>query len=193
MTWSPIIRVFFAIEFDLVTQEALQQITVSLKKNTKKNHIRWTRPENFHITLKFIPALNTDNLPILEKHMMSLVKNYTKPILLNIGACITFPHFYRPRVIAMEALPKEVLQPLANDLTTVCDALLLTHRDNTPFCPHVTMGRIKHPKEISFNDLLFSCTMPFVPPVSVDHITLFRSEPYSEGSRYTVIKRFPLG
>ena len=192
MTWPPIIRVFFAIEFDPITQAALQQMLVAMKRSTKSGHIRWTRPENFHVTLKFIPTINTQALPLLETHAQAVAKKYSPPLCLRIGSCIAFPHFYRPRVIASEVLPASILEPIAEDLTAVCDTLQLTRRDNTPFRPHVTMGRVKHPKDVSFSDLL-ACELPQIPPFSVNHIALFRSEPQSDGSCYTVIKRFPLG
>lgn len=192
MTWPPIIRVFFAIEFDADTQSALQQRMVPLKKHIKPNHVRWSRPENFHVTLKFIPALNSHALPELESHIEMLIKKHNSPISLSLGNYITFPHFYRPRVIAIEVLPTDRLKAIADEITILCDTLDLTRRDNTPFRPHITIGRIKHPKEIAF-DILQTCEQPPTIAVNLQHIALFRSEPKTDGSHYTVLKRFPLG
>lgn len=192
MTWPPIIRVFFAIEFSTVTQDELRKVTIAIKKITKSHHIRWTRAENFHITLKFIPSVSTEELYKLETRILSLTKGYSSPLTLQTGSCIMFPHFFRPRVLALEVLQEQLLRPIADDISKVCDDLQINCRDTKPFRPHVTLGRISHPKEIALYDLN-ACSLPAVSPMTINHITLFRSEPQSEGSHYTVIQRFPLG
>jgi len=193
MTWPPIIRVFFAIDFTPEVQDALHQVILSMKKSARKGHILWTRAENLHVTLKFLPTLNIENLPKLEMQVSSMLKKYRAPLPLHVGSCITFPFDFRPRIIAMEVIPMQLLQPIADEMTTICNELQLPQRDNNEFRPHITLGRVKHPKNVSLHDFLID-KLPTVPPINVDHITLFRSQPASAGAHhYTIIKRFPLG
>lgn len=192
MTWPPIIRVFFAIEFEPAVILTLKKVLSVLKKNARLGSIRWTKPQNFHITLKFIPTLYTKNLPQLEANIDFMVKKYPGNISLQIENCIALPHSLHPRVIALEVLSREQLLPLVTDLNVICDNLPLAKPDERSFRPHITLGRVKHPKEIGFPTWKYD-NMPIIPPVTLKHITLFRSEPFDDGSHYTVIKRFPLG
>jgi len=193
MTWPPIIRVFFAIEFSPAIQDALHQVIVVMKKHVKTSHIRWTRTENLHVTLKFLPTLNTDSLPDLETKVSSMLKNYQPPLSLHVGPCITFPFEFRPRIIAMEVQPEHQLRPIAEEMTMICNELQISQRDNHEFRPHITLGRIEQPKHLSINDFL-SCALPEIPNITIDHITLFHSASTDHGTHhYAVIKQFPLG
>ena len=65
MTLPPIVRVFFAIELPLSTKEMLNKFVVSPKSEAKSNAIRWTKPENLHITLQFLAEVRGEHIATL--------------------------------------------------------------------------------------------------------------------------------
>ena len=62
MTLPPVIRIFFAVELSLDIKQKLAGLITILKKKSKTNAIRWTMPENLHITLQFLKEVRSEHL-----------------------------------------------------------------------------------------------------------------------------------
>ncbi|CAI8910442.1 RNA 2',3'-cyclic phosphodiesterase [Methylocaldum szegediense] len=56
------LRLFFALWPDEAVRASLAQFVETLKQTTTA---RWVEPENFHITLAFLGAVNEDQLPLV--------------------------------------------------------------------------------------------------------------------------------
>jgi 2'-5' RNA ligase len=103
---------------------------------------KWVRPENLHVTLKFIGK--TD--PAKLDSILSALANVRSPQKLrlhfrNIGF---FPNANRPRVIwgGMEA--SENLAPLAHSIDQQIAALGFPAEERA-FTPHLTLARLDPP------------------------------------------------
>jgi len=190
MTLPPVIRIFFAIDLPLSTKERLGQFIGMLKKKSKSKAIRWTKPENLHITLQFLAEVQTPHLSTLIDKVKVEMTGAMKSTRLTFGSLHLFPSPYRPRVIVLEVTPQGNLAKLAESIGRGIKA---SHYEieTRPFRGHLTLGRIKLPQDINLG-FLSECKLPTFEDVDIKEIILFRSEPQPEGSTYTVIERIRL-
>ncbi len=190
MTFPPVIRIFFAIDLPLSTKEELGRYISMLKKKSKSHSIRWTKPENLHITLQFLAEVQTPHLEQLVQHVRSQMTGVIKKSTLTLGEVHLFPSPYRPRVIVLEVTPQE---DLANLAEIIGRGIKETHYEieTRPFRGHLTLGRIKQPQEVSLG-FLSECTLPTFEKINMHEVILFRSEPQPEGSKYTVMEKIGL-
>lgn len=190
MTLPPVIRIFFAIDLPSSAKETLGQFISLLKKKSKSKAIRWTKPENLHITLQFLAEVKTLHLPQLIDKVKTEIKGMMKSSHLSLGAVHLFPSPYRPRVIVLEVTPQEGMAKLAE---LIGKGIKASHYEieTRPFRAHLTLGRIKQPHDINLT-FLVECKLPPMEKVEVKEVILFRSEPQPEGSKYTVMEKMGL-
>ena len=187
MTLPPVIRIFFAIELPPFAKEALGCYIAALKKKSKSNHIRWTKPENLHLTLQFLPEVRTEHLTTLIENVRKKIEGSIKNSTITFGALHLFPNPYRPRVIVLEIEQQDYL---ANISQLMGEGIKASHYDieNRPFRAHLTLGRIKQPRGVDLS-FLSMASKPEMGEMEIKEAILFRSEPQPEGSKYTVLER----
>src|SRR3990167_5260195 len=100
---------FFAIDLPAEIKEKLGQFISKVKKKSKTHAIRWTKPENLHITLQFLPEVRAEHLTTLTVNVRTALKGMLKNSTFNFGSLHLFPNPYRPRVIVLDILPQDDL------------------------------------------------------------------------------------
>lgn len=189
MTLPPVIRVFFAIELPEKTKKSLSRFISLLKKTAKTNAIRWTKPENLHITLQFLAEVQIEHLPKLSANVRQNLALGSKKLSINLNTVHLFPNPFRPRVIVLDLMPQEELAILASLIGEGIKASDYPV-ESRPFRGHLTLGRIKYP--VSNLNFLSEIKVPEWEKIGVEEIVLFRSEPKPEGSSYTPLERIVL-
>jgi 2'-5' RNA ligase len=107
----------------------------------------WTRPEQFHITLKFIGEVEEPFVADLQSALAA------EPLPLACSLCATALEIFPPRGparvlgVKVAADPPEPLQALHQRIESVCASLHIP-RENRPFRPHVTLARLRVPRRI---------------------------------------------
>jgi 2'-5' RNA ligase len=190
MTMPTVVRVFFAIDLSPAAKESIGRLIGDLKKRSKTHAIRWSRPENLHITLQFLAKVQSEHVDQLVNNVRAKIEGVVNKIALGIGSLQLFPSPFRPRVIVLDVSPQTELAQLSALIGQgIRDANYET--ENRPFRAHLTLGRIKHAHGVNLQFL------PDVPQLAmdkifVDEVVLFRSDPKPEGSVYTPIVRIEL-
>lgn len=190
MTLPPVIRIFFAIDLPAATKAHLSAFIGQLKKKSKSHAIRWSKPDNLHITLQFLAEVRTEHLPTLIKNVRTQIEGAIKNANFTFGKLHLFPNPYRPRVIVLEIAPQEELAILAK---LIGQGMMASNYavESRPFRAHLTLGRIKHAHGVNLQ-FLSECPLPEAENIAVNEVILFRSEPQPEGSHYTVIEKIVL-
>lgn len=190
MTLPSIVRVFFAIELPASIKTQLGSFIHLLKKKSKSHAVRWTNPDNLHITLQFLAEVSSVHLPQLVENVQHKIAGQVKKPLLMFGEPRLFPNPFRPRVIVLDVSPQAELGTLAG---LIGEGIKLAQYDidTRPFRAHLTLGRIKQPHGLNLR-FLSEFTAPDIEAILIEEVVLFRSEPQPEGSRYTVIERLGL-
>lgn len=189
MTFPPVIRIFFAIDLPISVKEKLGRFISVLKKKSKSNAIRWTKPENLHITLQFLAEVRSEHLTTLMENVRSNVEGAIKNSTLSFGNLHLFPNPYRPRVIVLDISPQEQLAALA---MLIGNGIKKSNYEveTRPFRGHLTLGRIKYQgTNLDFLSEAPSLTLDLIP---LDEVVLFRSEPQEDGSKYTPLDKIGL-
>lgn len=190
MTLPHVIRIFFAIDLPDPVKEKLGRFISALKKQSKTRKIRWTKPENLHITLQFLSEAEVGQIPLLVAHVRSRLKDAVKHSSLTLGPLHLFPNPYRPRVIVLEAGPQQELAQLSKLIGEGVQAANY-ETETRPFKGHLTLGRIKQPQDINLN-FLSQSSVPEFETMEINEVVLFRSEPQPEGSQYSIIEKILL-
>jgi 2'-5' RNA ligase len=187
-------RLFFAVNLpDELIQRAVDA-QQALRKLVGDEGIRWTKPEQFHYTLKFLGELNVARA---EKAVASAsaIREAHHPFMLTLGGLGAFPNSQRPSTLWLGATEgAEALTQLAADL----DAMLAKQgfpRENKPLKAHLTLGRIKtYAGETAAARALRKTTeephWADLGSFQVNRFVLMRSVLKPEGSEYTVVDEF---
>jgi 2'-5' RNA ligase len=190
MTLPPVIRVFFAVDLSESAKEKLGAFINTLKRKSRTHGIRWSKPENLHITLQFLAETHSEHLPLLIANVRAKIEGIVHSSALTFGSLHLFPSPYRPRVIVLDIMPHDELAMLSR---LIGEGITATHYEieHRPFRAHLTLGRIKQPQDLNLS-FLGECEIPEFDKIIFDEVVLFRSEPQPEGSRYTAIEKLHL-
>ena len=150
--------------------------------------IKWSLKEQLHFTLKFLGEQSL-NLPEKMEPFLQEVAGKTSVFTLGFGAGGYFPPRGEPRVLWL-GLKNGIreLTALATVLDEACFKLGLP-REDKPFKPHLTIGRIKT-NPARFNRELISAGIPG--QMTVERFCLVESRLTSSGPVYRDVSGFQL-
>lgn len=171
------------VSYDLA-QAIYQYYQAQLSSCYAQKALRWIKLENFHITLKFIAALDEALLPDLiskAQVLFSKEDNFT----CTLKEPIWFPHPNRARLLALSVSSSGILPKLAIKADHLCQQYQVP-KETKPFRPHLTLARLKKHTHTSK-----PLPMAFIQQLEVNEIKLFQSTVDREGSHYKVLSTFP--
>ena len=183
---SETFRAFIAIDLPESVKSFLSEAQEALKSYGFR--VKWVRPQNIHLTLKFLGDTATADINKIAEAMMLAARGCPAMSLAARGIGF-FPHVRRPRVI-WAGLDGQ-LEILAN-LQQTLDAQLVDvgfARDSRAFKSHLTLGRVRGkiaPDRIktAMDKLKDFESESF----EIDEIILFKSELRPTGAVYTRVQ-----
>ena len=133
-------RLFVALEIPSTVRENLAALLKSLRAISPQT--RWVRPENLHVTLKFIGEVPDTKLAAIRSALAGARSG--QPVTLDFRGLGFFPNEKHPRVFwaGIEASPN--LKGLAADIDRATEKLGIP-REQRPFSPHLTLARFEPP------------------------------------------------
>ena len=183
-------RLFIAIEIE----NNLKKDLVSFQKKFETKGIKWTKPENLHITVQFLGWVDESKISNIEKDIERVAQANT-PFDLSFENIIFAPPRKTKRMIwavfncdgQFENLVKKVSLALkkyiSKNLTKKDENVLRKHRT-----PHITLARFKNPssiESIKLDDLDIRKDK-----FKVNGISLWESKLSREGAKYQILNRF---
>jgi RNA 2',3'-cyclic 3'-phosphodiesterase len=191
-TWEPEakpLRLFVAVDLPEQVRARLDQAMDPFRGRIPG--ARWTRPDAWHVTLKFLGA----TWPRVVEEVRAAVAASAVAVpsfesaLTTIGA---FPGPQRARVLWVGLHdPGGRFGPLVQDLDERLEDLFAPEKRG--YTPHLTVARLTTPRKLDefVPDLLDVSVAS--EPFPVDHLTLYRSHLSPSGARYEPLEMFPLG
>lgn len=135
--------------------------------------VRWTAPEQWHVTLRFLGATDVDEARRrLERVDAPPTDAQLGPRVARLGRHVV-------------AVPVTGLDDLARVVTEATDDLG-DPPDPRPFAGHITLARLKHRSACGVAGPAVSGSWP------VTAVDLVRSDLHPDGSRYTTVARHEL-
>ncbi len=172
-----LIRSFIALTLSDDIKKYLDVVVADFKRLGIK--VSWTKPGNFHLTLKFLGDIDDSSVPLvtdsLEKVSLGL------PSKCKLTSISAFPNRSRPRVI-WYGIQDNISENLYQQIQNICRKLGF-QRDSKPFKPHLTLGRVKG-ERMDISSLLDKYSDKKVAG-QFESLCLFRSDLSTAGPRYT--------
>jgi len=180
------IRSFIAIPLPKDTEDYLGTLISDLKKTAAD--VKWVKPENIHLTLKFLGGQDPDTLKKIQIILDKLIadKNNYELEISHLGG---FPKLENPRVIwvGLSEGDKET-KIIAKELDEKINKLGIP-KEERAFSSHITIGRVRSP--LNRDKLvagLKSCVIPEGRlKFTADKIILYKSTLMPGGPVYEAI------
>lgn len=134
-------RLFIAIDISTHIKNQITTWQAELKKHLYKLPLRWSLPQNSHLTLKFIGDFPNTQIPSLN-HALSQTLIKAAPTTITFTQPGVFPHPHNPKVLWLGCQPSQTLSNLVAKIDQT------THQFNIPlekraYKPHLTLARVK--------------------------------------------------
>jgi 2'-5' RNA ligase len=181
------LRAFLALEPSAEARAAAARAQGRLRAELAGRELRWTAPESFHATLRFLGAISRPQ----AAEIASAVERAIAPLPefdLALGELSAFPDLRRPRVWVIGLLPTAPAQQLERMISSVLEPLGF-ELESRAFTPHLTLARTRpgsRPRA--------AAVLPPVEPVAfrVRDVVLFESRLSHDRARYTPVARMAL-
>jgi 2'-5' RNA ligase len=139
------VRLFVALEIPPAVRENLAALIDELRAGdaaSSKNRARWVRPENLHVTLKFIGNVDAGKLDAIRTALAEVLSD--APGELRFRALGFFPNERRPRVLWVGVEGSSNVAALAVEIDARLSKLGIP-RETRDFSPHLTLARFDPP------------------------------------------------
>jgi RNA 2',3'-cyclic 3'-phosphodiesterase len=186
------VRLFVALEIPDQVRDGFAALITELRgadSSFSKSRARWVRPENLHVTLKFVGHVDTGKLDAIRAALAEV--RLDNPVELRFRGLGFFPNGKRPRVFwaGIEASPN--LAPLAGEIE-VRLAKVGISGETREFAPHLTLARFEPP---GISDGLSAIAQENVArefgAARTGEFHLFESKTKPSGAEYTRLQSFP--
>jgi RNA 2',3'-cyclic 3'-phosphodiesterase len=180
------LRLFVALPLGNEWLEPLARFQARLACLPGGGTVRWTRPDQVHLTLRFLGAVSASEVPDLSARIKSACHGF-QAFDLELDRLGAFPGSRRPRVLwlglrgAVDRLI-ELHDSVDRALTDVGEP-----REFKPFRPHLTIGRVQaSPRDgQAVGGIVEAAPTPGSGRWHVEEVVLMRSDLLAGGARYT--------
>lgn len=174
-------RLFIAIRLS-VNDQFLKNLN-SLKQNLILDKISWVKPDNFHLTLKFLGKTSTVKIPDIQNAMKESA-NSLVPFNLSLNKLGVFGSRYNPKVMWVGTEENQQVFALSQQLLLSLEKEGFSH-DRQNFVPHFTLGRIRKLQSKShFQNVMENYKTAFHLKKTVSQFILYESKLTSSGPVY---------
>ena len=187
-------RTFIAFSLPEPVRDEIEKTQEELRRALPRESVRWTRREQFHLTLKFLGNVEVQRLDALMDSVRGACDGFGA-LRLRAERIGFFPGLRRPRVVWAWVHDRfERLPVLQREVETATSGFTDEPLEKT-FTGHVTLGRCKT-IERKHAELLATLGKAmenrFFGEWTADRLEIIRSVPASGGSRYTTLGVVPL-
>jgi len=184
------IRTFIAVDVPEDIKEKIYDLEKELIKSGGEG-VKWEGKEKFHITLKFLGDVNEDAIDSIYEVLSEKLNGFGKFHVIYKGVGC-FPEIKRPRVIWVGCEdPTGKLFELQKIVEEKMNELGFEKEDKD-YHPHITLGRVKNPKNIS-NLIKKIESINFEAGTGeIAEVLIMKSDLKPTGSVYTVLRKIKL-
>ncbi len=184
------LRSFIAIELDKSIQTHLHDVQEDMQRHIPD--IRWVKPGNIHLTLKFLGEVSLPILQSIKEQLPSYVEKI-RPFDFTLDTVGAFPRTKHPRVIWVGVSKDNslLLSELAAEVEQGLKPLGFK-KEKRPFTAHITIGRVRSTNHIFPAETISRVQIPPGLKQPVKMITLFKSTLTPQGPIYEALSNAPL-
>ncbi len=153
-----VLRLFVAIPLPDNVRAGLRQWQLELQPLLPPRAVRWTKPEQFHLTLKFlgsVPVADTDAL----RHAIRTVCQGARPMRLRAEGAGFFPHARSPRVLWVDIKSVDGFLMEFQRQLELCIQRFAEKEEDKNFTAHVTVARFEKLRSRETEKLITAITV----------------------------------
>jgi 2'-5' RNA ligase len=138
-------RLFVALEIPAAVRDNLAAQVKELRDLSAQladKRPRWLRPENLHVTLKFIGEVSPAKLESIRDALAAIHSD--APVHLQFRGLGFFPNEQYPRILWAGIEASASLPPLAANIDSALETQGVA-REKRAFTPHLTLARFEPP------------------------------------------------
>lgn len=170
-------RLFVAVPVPTELRNSL----VTLEKEIEQDGIKLVKPENMHLTLKFIGEVNEAKAAEIKDKLKNI--RFT-PINCSLKSVGVFPNENYIKVVWVGCESKGGLETLAKDIMNA----LHKYGDTKPFSAHLTIARVK--RKINLSEFIQKHKGENFGEFQVNEFQLIKSVLTPNGPKYTLLAVF---
>lgn len=177
-------RLFIGIKVPLDIR--FNAIIDTIQNDFNKCRIRWTKPANYHLTLRFLGNTPISLIPSISQLLSEITSNFNT-FQLKIES-VGYFNPGKPKILWFGIKACNELKKLSVDINHALASIGIEH-DSLPNHPHVTIGRIKDlDPAFRINDCIGNYNDLYIKDIDVLEICLFESRTEQNGPVYTVLE-----
>jgi 2'-5' RNA ligase len=182
-------RLFVSVDLDGLTAE----VSAVQEQFDGASGLRFTDPEQAHVTLKFLGETGPDRLPaVTDAIERAVAKSGVDPFQTTFGGLGVFPSLDYISVVWLGVRTGgEELTRLHEGIEAATTDLGFDPEDHE-FTPHVTLARMDHAGGKSRVQEVVTEQDPTVGTMSVDRVCLTESRLTDDGPEYATVEQFKL-
>ena len=187
-------RLFVAISLPEGVKDEIEKAQRDLRAALPGNFIRWTKREQFHLTLKFLGNVVETGVDELINMLRAACLDFSA-LRLRAERIGFFPDLHFPRVVWVGVNDSNDILPILQNTIETFVKNLTNEPSEKKFTGHVTLGRILRIKKTeaeALKKVAIGMTDRFFGEWVADKVELIRSELSSGGSHYTTLANIPL-
>ena len=181
-------RTFIALEIKENIKELLAGI--QQKIGSEIGGIKWVKPKNMHLTLKFLGPTPEDKIEEISAVLENAAKGLAR-FNVSVSGLGAFPSINNPKVIWVGLKADDVLYKLQKDIDISLESLGFA-REKRPFSPHLTIGRVRDNMAKKKLREVFEQVRAETGSSEAENITFYKSDLMPEGPVYKVLKSIQL-
>jgi 2'-5' RNA ligase len=186
------VRLFVALEIPSAVQENLAAALREFREATERvkgKGPRWVRPENLHVTLKFVGEAALEKLDAIRSALAGVRSE--RRVELSCRGLGFFPHERRPQVFWAGLGASENLPKLADDIDRSLAAIGFA-REKRAFASHLTLARIDPPRlDEKLRAAIAKAASREFGSFQASEFHLIESKTKPSGAEYTRVASFP--
>jgi 2'-5' RNA ligase len=187
------VRVFLGIFPPAGVVEDLARVQHEGRGHFVQSTLRWTPPQQIHITLQFLGSVRQDDIPPLSEALSDVCAAH-RPMRLRAMGLGCFPNVRRPSVLwAGVEGDVDPLQALYSAVARITSRFGVVP-ETRPYHPHLTLARIKQisaPERRLWGTFLEKKRLvTFGSGWESRELRLVRSDLHPAGSTYSVLNHF---
>ena len=184
-------RLFTAIDLSEQVRQHLARAAESLRAQSALKDLSWIKPENLHITLKFLGDIPDAAVSNLKSGLARLT---VPEMSLTPSHFLVLPGQGPARVLAVNIAGDT--EPLAKVFAQIESAVqpLGVRRESRAYKPHITLARIRRPSRQLTAKTLAKLVDPSLLPAPLflaTAFTLYQSQLNPKGAIYAPVARVP--
>jgi 2'-5' RNA ligase len=186
------LRLFVSINLPDQVRQRLAKLQAEAGRSIGKC-VRWTRPEQLHLTLKFLAHIDEKEVPKLRVALVEACKD-VKHFNLEAASVGCFPRPSAPRIIWVGIIGDLAhLLPLQKQIDEATTPW--REAETRPFTAHLTIGRVNEPNHAqreAIGQFIETNQSSRFGQWTVQEIDLMQSRLLPTGSTYTRLDAFRL-